>query len=341
MRQALFVVVMVAAAFLGGAMVNGPAVRWTQARLLDYLGLKEGEIASVDLQGSSPEATNSQEPKPSPATAAPTAHAPSVVIEEPSKKADTSHPSSSASVSSKSSPSRGRSRSGLKDKPQSAQNRDSSRLRNQGLERPPASLPPLTAIPEPEAPRPSESGVKPGQAAPRETPGLPELDAPLQPGRDGPATAAGQTVAEHPTQAPGLPAPLDPTVGPAILASLSPAPSTDSRAKAEAIALETVPPAAPLPSPAATGPAASTSSVGDWAILRRKMQSLGVTHYTIDGQPGGRVNFSCLIPLAGRQAVSQRFEAEGDDEFQAAQAAMRRIALWRAAREPSASTSAR
>ena len=67
------------------------------------------------------------------------------------------------------------------------------------------------------------------------------------------------------------------------------------------------------------------------------MQSLGVTHYTIDGQPGGRVNFSCLIPLAGRQAVSQRFEAEGDDDFQAAQAAMRRIALWRAARESSAS----
>jgi hypothetical protein len=338
-RQALFVVVMVAAAFLGGAMVNGPAVRWTQARLLDYLGLKEGEIASVDLQGSSPETTNSQEPKPSPATAAPTAHAPSVAIEEPSKKADTSHPSSSASVSSKSSPSRARSRSGLKDKPQSAQNRESSRLRNQGLEQPPASLPPLTAIPEPEAPRPSESGVKP--ATPRETPGLPDLDAPLQPGRDGRATAAGQTVAEPPTQAPGLPAPLDPTVGPAILASLSPAPSTDSRAKAEAIALETVPPAAPFPSPAATGPAASTSRVGDWTILRRKMQSLGVTHYTIDGQLGGRVNFSCLIPLAGRQAVSQRFEAEGDDEFQAAQVAMRRIALWRAAREPSASTSAR
>jgi hypothetical protein len=48
-----------------------------------------------------------------------------------------------------------------------------------------------------------------------------------------------------------------------------------------------------------------------------------------------------LIPLAGRQAVSQRFEAEGDDDFQAAQAAMRRIALWRAAREPSTSTPAR
>ena len=57
------------------------------------------------------------------------------------------------------------------------------------------------------------------------------------------------------------------------------------------------------------------------------MQSLGVSRYTMDGEPGGRVVFSCLIPLAGRQAVAQRFEAEGDDMVQAAQAL--RIALWR------------
>jgi hypothetical protein len=64
--------------------------------------------------------------------------------------------------------------------------------------------------------------------------------------------------------------------------------------------------------------------------LQRKMQTLGVTRFTIDGDPGGRVVFSCLIPLAGRQAVSQRFEAEGDDVVGAAQAALRRVALWRA-----------
>jgi hypothetical protein len=67
-----------------------------------------------------------------------------------------------------------------------------------------------------------------------------------------------------------------------------------------------------------------------WAIVERKMQSLGVSRYTIEGQPGDRVVFSCLIPLAGRQAVAQRFEAEGDDMIQAAQAALRRITLWRA-----------
>jgi hypothetical protein len=68
----------------------------------------------------------------------------------------------------------------------------------------------------------------------------------------------------------------------------------------------------------------------NWAILERKMQSLGVSRYMMDGEPGSRVVFSCLIPLAGRQAVSQRFEAEGDDMVHATQAALRRIALWRA-----------
>jgi hypothetical protein len=64
-------------------------------------------------------------------------------------------------------------------------------------------------------------------------------------------------------------------------------------------------------------------------ILERKMQSLGVSRYTMDGEPGGPVVFSCLIPLAGREAVAQRFEAEGDDLVHAAQAALRRIVLWR------------
>ena len=54
----------------------------------------------------------------------------------------------------------------------------------------------------------------------------------------------------------------------------------------------------------------------------------------IEGEPGGRVVFSCLIPLAGRQAVTQRFEAEGDDMVGAAQAALRRVALWRATQPP-------
>jgi hypothetical protein len=77
-------------------------------------------------------------------------------------------------------------------------------------------------------------------------------------------------------------------------------------------------------------PAAPTAGGDDWAALGRRMQALGVSRFTIDGQPGGRAVFSCLIPLAGRQAVAQRFEAEGEDGFRAAQAALSRVALWRA-----------
>jgi hypothetical protein len=65
------------------------------------------------------------------------------------------------------------------------------------------------------------------------------------------------------------------------------------------------------------------------------MQTFGVSRFTIEGQPGGRVVFSCLIPLAGRQAVTQRFEADGEDAVQAARAALRRVALWRAAQPQS------
>ena len=67
-----------------------------------------------------------------------------------------------------------------------------------------------------------------------------------------------------------------------------------------------------------------------WLILERKLQTLGVSRFTIMGEPRGRVVFSCLIPIAGRQAVAQQFEAEADDLVEAAQAAVRRIVLWRA-----------
>ena len=72
------------------------------------------------------------------------------------------------------------------------------------------------------------------------------------------------------------------------------------------------------------------ASGNEWAILERQMQSFGVNRFTVEAEPGGRVVFACLIPLAGRQAITQRFEAEGDDMVQAARAALRRIGLWRA-----------
>jgi hypothetical protein len=82
-------------------------------------------------------------------------------------------------------------------------------------------------------------------------------------------------------------------------------------------------------SPEAPAPLIPSNSA-DWAEIRRTMRGLGVSRYGLDGEPGGRVRFHCVIPLAGRRAVGQHFEAEGDDDLQAAQATLRRIALWRA-----------
>ena len=72
---------------------------------------------------------------------------------------------------------------------------------------------------------------------------------------------------------------------------------------------------------AGPGPAVADADVARAQPARRRRlghagpqdASPGRQPFTIEGQPGGRVVFSCLIPLAGRQAVAQRFEAEGED----------------------------
>ena len=133
--------------------------------------------------------------------------------------------------------------------------------------------------------------------------------------------ARRRRVADRPTG--GRPALMD------SLASLMPAPAPAPPDVADGL------PAVPVAGPAVAAPTPrrprQRPGDDDWATLARKMQALGVSRFTIEGQPGGRVVFSCLIPLAGRQAVAQRFEAEGEDALQAARAALRRVALWRAA----------
>ncbi len=88
-------------------------------------------------------------------------------------------------------------------------------------------------------------------------------------------------------------------------------------------------------SPRITDPEVAPASqpvtgVRNWNDLRKRMRELGVSRYEVEGEPGGKSRFRCLIPLAGRRAVGQQFEGEGDDDFQAAEAALRRVALWKA-----------
>ena len=355
MRQAIFVVVLAGAAFLGGAMVNGPGIRWVQSRLLDYMGLKDGgEIASIDL------------PPASSASADPHRPAGAPTVTEPSSR----NAGASESASKPSDSKRLDKPLGFKDNPQvdpvaGGLSTNTSRTELQGS---PPPLPLPTSVPEPEAPRPAEprdesklarrSRPVTGTGSSSATRLGRQSTAGVISGSSSPVPGGGEppknAQADHTphldpdrseTSGPS-PAPLDPSVGPALLASLSPSPQAQpgksDHTKTDTIPLEVAPMSSPSGSalaPSSTPSGSTPRTFGkageagaDWTVLRQKLRTLGVSRYTIEGEPGGRVVFSCLIPLAGRQAVSQRFEAEGDDEFQAAHVAIRRISLWQATR---------
>jgi hypothetical protein len=74
----------------------------------------------------------------------------------------------------------------------------------------------------------------------------------------------------------------------------------------------------------------TTSSTGNWTAMRQRFQVLGITRYWIEGEPTGMVRFRCVVPHEGQKAISQQFEGEGADDFAAAEAALRRLALWKA-----------
>ena len=59
--------------------------------------------------------------------------------------------------------------------------------------------------------------------------------------------------------------------------------------------------------------------------------------YGIEGEPDGRVRFHCVIPLAGRPRSASSSRPRGTTRSQAAQTALRRVALWRATEHPAPS----
>ncbi|WZO98513.1 hypothetical protein EP7_000093 [Isosphaeraceae bacterium EP7] len=123
-----------------------------------------------------------------------------------------------------------------------------------------------------------------------------------------PIQAAGSLLADltAPAPAPAPPAlPVDPAVAPAAVA-----------------------PAVQAPNP--LSPSGGRAGSRDWSELRRKLRAAGVARYELKAEPEGRAHIACLIPLAGRRAVAQQFEAEGADECAAVEAVLRRIALWKA-----------
>jgi hypothetical protein len=278
-RQAILVVVLVGASFLGGALVNGPGLQWAKTRLLRSLGINDsGEITAIDLKAT----PHSEVPSGSSSTqtegsklSGPVAPVPSVIGENPDSTQDAnqqvhSHPTPK---SGKGTPN-----------PLSSSTTSSAPPRSATLN--PGSLKPAT------------------QAAASNDPQVKKAK----------GTSSSTSSTRTPRSAPVILESRAALLPPAPLASDSPSGVALSARSARTPALD--------------------SSDG-WGLLERKMQTLGVSRFTIDAEPGGRVLFSCLIPVAGRQAVSQRFEAEGDDMLQAANATLRRIGLWRAAQAPS------
>jgi len=270
-RQALFAVVLVAASFAGGAVVNGPGLRWAQAMVLNRTGLgDEGadHVAPTPAADPAPEPGEKGPDRPAVAAAASPVPAATPALTPPlSPPVDPPSPAPPAGA---------RSAAWQNGSPRKAPRRVSEK----------------PAEPEPSAPAPAEP--------------VPPL--------------LGQTPALEET-----PPPLDPPV--ALTTSreaAAPAVETagdkgkDASVRLVSMAADSDPPAAPAAAPA------------DWAEVRRTMKSLGVSRYGVEGDPNGRARFHCVIPLAGRRAVGQHFEAEGDDDLEAARSALRRVALWRA-----------
>jgi hypothetical protein len=280
-RQAILVVALVAASFLGGAFVNGPGLRWAQSWLMRSLGLNgRGEIAMVKLTATANSETISDGSGPanveSNVIPGPLASMPPVLAEGESTEHDAS----------------GR-QSGSQLQPNATYSGERS-LRS-----------PLLSLPFPLLTTPSPALTKCSLRA--------YLDRLVTP-TSAECVPTSSFSSSRETQ-----------VAPALLDSLAPlSPSTPFSTGS-------------LSPSSSRSPSALKSVVEDsdeWAILERRMQTLGVRRFTMEAEPGGRVVFSCLIPLAGRDAVAQRFEAEGDDLVQAVHATLRRIALWRATQAP-------
>lgn len=166
----------------------------------------------------------------------------------------------------------------------------------------------------PAPPDPADAPTGPGSAPLAASPALPAPAAPAAP-----ATSPADPALLPPLDLP--PEPAAATVG------ATPAPRA---AKADPVARL----ASVGGGPDAGTPTPPSTPARDWVEIRQRLKALGVTRYTVDAEFDGRVRFSCVIPVDGLRAVGHHFEADGDDEWQAVDATMRRIALWRAT-EPS------
>ncbi len=282
MYKLLFVVVLAAASFAGGAAVHSQGPRWAKELIQSQLGGDGADAPTVEETQSSGDPPIGGE--------IPSQPLPPLDIEP----APPTRPTRPAAVTR--APVATNGQLPHAPEPKAPEPLDPRAL---GLGDGPSGMKPPTPLAEAQAPALLPSPVPPAD-------GPPVLEAPaglIRPRDRGPAgqDARGggsrQPVASPP-MAPGNHASGDPAAPP------------------------------PVPGDDATSPGLKPPA--GWAELRHTMRALGVSRFVIEGEPGGRVRFHCLIPVAGSRAVAQHFEAEGDDEFHAAEVALRRVTLWRA-----------
>ena len=278
-RKAILVILLVGAAFLGGAFINGPGLQWAQSRVLRLLGLNGvGEIAEVDLE-TSPNGETGADSTPIERLEipAPTPTSP-VALEDKSFKKDPSNKTSELQLKSKS----------PKNNPISDQSRQ----------------PLLPSATSSRSVTKSSSGI----VAPV------DQDVILAHGDSRSQLPSGPTARSSTVKAA--------TVLADSLAGLLPPGENLSSGSASP------------PAQSSTGRKSTRVAEDEWTILESRMQTLGVSRFTLRANRGDPIVFACLIPVAGRQAVTERFEAEGDDVIHAAQSVLRRIVLWRATQSP-------
>ena len=300
MRKGLFAVMLVAASFAGGAVVNGPGLRWAQAMILNR----------ADGDGDGPVPGEVLLPPPDASSESiPSAPVPPVILEPARPAFSREKPRGKDGGTAP-----GKGEAPAPPTPAAAEVAPPA----------PAPEPKAPPAPEPKTPAPPEpKGQGPGDPAPS--------------GRDVESRAAKPPKDLPPTldELPSLELPADPPAPKALDGAGRGEPWTAStNAAGDAPRPPEAAPASTAPANAGRSVRTNSTSPGDWAQVRRSMVALGVARYGIEGEPGGRARFYCVIPLAGRRAVGQHFEAEGDDEIQAAQVALRRVALWLAAEAP-------
>lgn len=205
------------------------------------------------------------------------------------------------------------------------------------------------------APAPIAAAAKPASPAPEDAPHIlapansdPPADPPASspvaaepnplplpelPASAAPAPEPAKPLDKTPTPAPARAAGWEDAPGPAPSSAVLPRsrqardrprdPTADSAVAAAGVPAE--------PPPLTSSSPAGSPNPGGWPALRMRMKNLGVTRYWVEGTPGGTVTFRCVAHPDGPDSADRQFEAEADDESQAAESALRRVAVWRAA----------